>query len=92
MWTLIFHTHSHFYRTTDVNASQPDGYVKAGETFGVEHHWSARLEREGLDYFRAYDCMNLKGEFRGKSVDRYGWTRPARQRAGRKRMGPVESL
>jgi hypothetical protein len=51
--------------------------VKAGEAFGVKHHWSARLEREGLDYFRAYDCMDLKGEFRRKLVDGYGWTRPA---------------
>ena len=25
--------------------------------------WNKRLKREGLDYFRTYDCLNLEGEF-----------------------------
>lgn len=51
------------------------GFVaESEEWFEVERHWNRRLEREGLDYFRTYDCINLEGEFRKKLVDRHGLT------------------
>lgn len=42
--------------------------------FDVERYWSMRLNREGLDYFRTWECVNLKGEFQRKLVDRHGLT------------------
>ncbi|MGH9510859.1 MAG: DUF3800 domain-containing protein [Terriglobales bacterium] len=48
--------------------------IEAGDTFETERSWDARLEREGIDYFRAYDCINLEGEFRKKLVDLHGLT------------------
>jgi hypothetical protein len=42
--------------------------------FELERHWSRTLNREGIDYFRTYECVNLEGEFRRKLVDRYGLT------------------
>src|ERR1039458_7706210 len=51
------------------------GFIAEGKDwFDVERHWNARLEREGLDYFRTYDCINLEGEFQKKLVDRHGLT------------------
>lgn len=48
--------------------------IKAGDTFETERPWVARTEREGLDYFRTYDCTNLENHFQEKLVDRYGLT------------------
>jgi Protein of unknown function (DUF3800) len=49
------------------------GFVGEGEDwFDVERFWNARLEREGLDYFRTYDCVNLENHFRERLVDRHG--------------------
>lgn len=51
------------------------GFVGEGDQwFDVERLWHARLEREGLDYFRTYDCVNREGEFQKKLVDRHGLT------------------
>ena len=51
------------------------GFIGEGKDwFDVERHWGARLAREGLDYFRTYDCINLQGEFQRKLVDRHGLT------------------
>jgi hypothetical protein len=49
------------------------GFIGEGkEWFEVERSWNARLEREGLNYFRTYDCVNLEGEFQKKLVDVHG--------------------
>lgn len=48
-----------------------------GETsdwFEVERHWRKRLDRENLDYFRTWECVNLEGEFQRKLVDVHGLT------------------
>lgn len=51
------------------------GFIGEGKDwFDVERHWGARLAREGLDYFRTYDCINLQREFQRKLVDRHGLT------------------
>jgi hypothetical protein len=51
------------------------GFVgESSDWFDVERHWSRVLEREGIDYFRTYDCVNLEGEFRRKLVDKHGLT------------------
>ena len=42
--------------------------------FEAQRHWESRLKKEGLDYFRTYECINLEGEFRKKLVDRHGLT------------------
>lgn len=48
------------------------GFVGQGDDwFDVERFWNARLEREGLDYFRTYDCVNLENEFFKKLVERH---------------------
>jgi hypothetical protein len=41
------------------------------EWFEVERHWNARLERDGLAYFRATEHNSLTGEFL-KLVKAYG--------------------
>lgn len=40
----------------------------------LERQWQKRLEREGVEYFRTYDCLNLEGEFQRKLVDVHGLT------------------
>ncbi len=51
------------------------GFVgDSSEWFDVERYWSRALEREGIDYFRTYECLNLEGEFRHKLVDKHGLT------------------
>jgi hypothetical protein len=51
------------------------GFVAdSAKLFDVERYWNMRLEREGLDYFRTYECVNLEGEFQRKLVDRHGLT------------------
>lgn len=51
------------------------GFIgKPDEWFEVQRAWGKVLDREGLDYFRTYECINLEGEFRKKLVDRYGLT------------------
>jgi len=48
------------------------GFLGQSEVwFEAERHWKKRVEREGLDYFRATDCHNLRGEFL-KLVTNYG--------------------
>jgi len=51
------------------------GFVgKADVWFDIEQEWNARLERDGIDYFKTSDCINLKGEFERKLVDCHGMT------------------
>ncbi len=51
------------------------GFVGEGDQwFEAERSWNARLEREGLDYFRTYDCLALENHFQEKLVDRHGLT------------------
>jgi hypothetical protein len=51
------------------------GFVGYPEHWGaLEYEWRKRLDREGLDYFRTYDCLNLAGEFQKKLVDVHGLT------------------
>jgi hypothetical protein len=46
------------------------GFVGYPEDWGaLEDKWRKRLDREGLDYFKTYDCLNLAGEFQKKLVD-----------------------
>lgn len=47
---------------------------KPDDWFELQRRWEKRLEVEGLDYFRTYECINLEGEFQRKLVDRYGLT------------------
>lgn len=47
---------------------------KPDDWFEVQRRWGKRLELEGLDYFRTYECVNLEGEFQRKLVDRHGLT------------------
>jgi len=39
----------------------------------LENKWEARVKRDGLDYFRTYDCKSMSGEF-GKLADKHGLT------------------
>ena len=40
------------------------GFLGQSEVwFETGRHWKARLEKEGLDYFRATECHSLTGEF-----------------------------
>jgi hypothetical protein len=51
------------------------GFVGYPEDWrALEGEWRKRLDREGLDYFRTYDCLNLDGEFQKKLVDVHGLT------------------
>lgn len=51
------------------------GFVaKSSVLFDVERYWNKRLQAEGLDYFRTWECVNLEGEFQRKLVDRHGLT------------------
>lgn len=48
------------------------GFLGDSETwFEAERHWEARVKIEGLDYFRATDCISLTGEFE-KLVIKHG--------------------
>jgi hypothetical protein len=68
------------YIDDSADAQQKTVYSVAGfvadtaEWFDVSRYWSMRLEREGLDYFRTWECVNLEGEFQSKLVDRHGLT------------------
>jgi hypothetical protein len=49
------------------------GFVAdSADWFEVERYWAMRLNREGLDYFHTWECVNLEGEFQRKLVDRHG--------------------
>jgi len=51
------------------------GFIGESEDwFELERWWNRALRREGVDYFKAYDCTNLQGEFQRKLVDRHGLT------------------
>lgn len=51
------------------------GFIGESENwFELERWWNRALQREGIGYFKAYDCMNLQGEFKSKLVDRHGLT------------------
>jgi hypothetical protein len=51
------------------------GFVgESGDWFEFNRHWDRALKRVGVDHFRAYDCINLEGEFRRKLVDIHGLT------------------
>jgi hypothetical protein len=39
--------------------------------FDAECRWQKRLDRDGIKYFRAYDCEHLSGEF---DVYKHGWS------------------
>src|SRR5713226_1112120 len=39
----------------------------------LEKEWEKRVKRDGIDYFRTYDCKSLSGEFE-KLVLKYGLT------------------
>ncbi|MGB6738117.1 MAG: DUF3800 domain-containing protein [Candidatus Sulfotelmatobacter sp.] len=77
---LFEHTMFACYIDDSADAQQKTIYSVAGfvaesaEWFDVSRYWSRRLESEGLDYFRTYECVNLEGEFRRKLVDRHGLT------------------
>lgn len=44
---------------------------RAEVVWEAERHWKARVESDGLDYFRTTDCNNLTGEFE-KLVQAHG--------------------
>jgi hypothetical protein len=51
------------------------GFVGDSEKwFDIERHWERALKHAGVDYFRAWECINLEGEFREKLVDVHGLT------------------
>ncbi|MHB8217080.1 MAG: DUF3800 domain-containing protein [Candidatus Sulfotelmatobacter sp.] len=68
------------YIDDSADAQQKTVYSVAGFVaesavwFEVSRLWSMRLESEGLDYFRTWECVNLEGEFQRKLVDRHGLT------------------
>ena len=66
-----------FYMDDSADEKRQKVFVVAGfigdteEWFEVERHWNARLERDGLAYFRATEHNSLTGEFL-KLVKAYG--------------------
>ena len=46
----------------------------SGDWFELGRQWKRVLDRESIDYFRTYECINLEGEFKRKLVDRHGLT------------------
>jgi hypothetical protein len=45
---------------------------RADVVFEAERHWKARVEKDGLKYFRTTNCNNLDGEFE-RLVKIHGW-------------------
>jgi hypothetical protein len=69
-----------FYMDDSADAKRQTVFSVAGfigepdKWFEAQRHWENRLKKEGLDYFRTYECINLDGEFRKKLVDPHGLT------------------
>jgi hypothetical protein len=69
-----------FYMDDSADAARKIVFSVAGfigdsqDWFDLERHWRQALDREDIEYFRTYECVNLEGEFKRKLVDRHGLT------------------
>src|SRR5437016_2878209 len=58
-----------FYMAYSADEKDKSVYAIAGlmtdtsQFLEIERQWGARLERDGLPYFRPYECKSLDGEF-----------------------------